>query len=219
MKSVLTKDGSITFFNEEVGDHYHSLSGAFDEALKKHVLPSDFISREGPVHILDACFGLGYNTVVAISLWQDFQKPFPLKITAIDIDRQVALAGLETITSPACMYAKEFCQELVMHPGVKHTAPSLSGVFFHDSLQDRLALLPANSFDIVFFDPFAPQKQPEMWSLDMCKEVFRVMSSGSVLTTYSCARMVRDNLKAAGFEVRDGPCVGRRSPSTVAHKH
>ena len=44
------------------------------------------------------------------------------------------------------------------------------------------------------------------------------MIKESILATYSCARIVRDNLKEAGFEVFDGPSVGRRAPSTIAKK-
>ncbi|PIN80139.1 hypothetical protein COV16_01405 [Candidatus Woesearchaeota archaeon CG10_big_fil_rev_8_21_14_0_10_34_8] len=43
------------------------------------------------------------------------------------------------------------------------------------------------------------------------------MKEGGVLATYSCARKVRDALKNAGFSVKDEPCVGRRSPSTIAY--
>jgi tRNA U34 5-methylaminomethyl-2-thiouridine-forming methyltransferase MnmC len=44
------------------------------------------------------------------------------------------------------------------------------------------------------------------------------MKKGGKLATYSCARVVRENLVAAGFSVSDGPCVGRRAPGTVAVK-
>jgi tRNA U34 5-methylaminomethyl-2-thiouridine-forming methyltransferase MnmC len=42
------------------------------------------------------------------------------------------------------------------------------------------------------------------------------MKKGAMMSTYSCARIVRDNLKNAGFEVKNGPIIGRRSPSTIA---
>ena len=44
------------------------------------------------------------------------------------------------------------------------------------------------------------------------------MNKKGILTTYSCARQVRENLKKAGFIVKDGPCVGRRAPATIALK-
>ena len=44
------------------------------------------------------------------------------------------------------------------------------------------------------------------------------MKSGARLATYSCAGKVRRALTEVGFEVIDGPIVGRRSPSTIAIK-
>jgi len=41
------------------------------------------------------------------------------------------------------------------------------------------------------------------------------MNKNAKLSTYSYARTVRENLKEAGFEVIDGPVLGRRSPSTI----
>jgi tRNA U34 5-methylaminomethyl-2-thiouridine-forming methyltransferase MnmC len=44
------------------------------------------------------------------------------------------------------------------------------------------------------------------------------MKPNSRLATYSCARVVRDNLKNAGFQIFDGPKLWRRGPSTIAVK-
>ncbi|MBW2972131.1 hypothetical protein KY359_03785 [Candidatus Woesearchaeota archaeon] len=74
------------------------------------------------------------------------------------------------------------------------------------------------SFDCVFLDPFSPKKCPELWTEEFFLEIYRVLRRGGKVATYSCARMVRDNFKAAGFNVRDGPVVGRRGPGTTAEK-
>jgi len=78
--------------------------------------------------------------------------------------------------------------------------------------------LADDSFDCVFLDPFSPKKCPELWTKEFFDEVYRVLRIGGKVATYSCARVVRDNLVTAGFTVSDGPCVGRRSPGTVAEK-
>jgi len=68
MKQVLTQDGSLTFYNEQYQEHYHTKSGAIEEALKKFVQTCriEELSKTGRVIILDICFGLGYNSGVAI---------------------------------------------------------------------------------------------------------------------------------------------------------
>ena len=73
-------------------------------------------------------------------------------------------------------------------------------------------------FDAVFFDPFSPKTSPEMWSVELFKEMYRVMKDSGILATYSCARIVRENMSEAGLVYDDGPIVGRRGPGTVAWK-
>ena len=69
----------------------------------------------------------------------------------------------------------------------------------------------------MFLDPFSPPKNPELWTESFFREVKKLMKPKAILATYSCARIVRDNLKKAGFIVKDGPIIGRRSPSTLAY--
>lgn len=84
--------------------------------------------------------------------------------------------------------------------------------------RETIKELPSSAFDCVFLDPFSPKKCPELWTKEFFQEIYRVMRHGGKVATYSCARMVRDNMFAAGFRVSDGPCVGRRAPGTVGIK-
>ena len=65
MKQVITEDNSITFYNKEVEDHYHTKSGAREEAFEKHAKALEI--KDNSV-IFDICFGLGYNTAAALDL-------------------------------------------------------------------------------------------------------------------------------------------------------
>ena len=56
----------------------------------------------------------------------------------------------------------------------------------------------------------------DAFSIEFFKEIKRLMNPGAILTTYSCARIVRDNMKAVGLTVEDGPVLGRRGPATIA---
>jgi tRNA U34 5-methylaminomethyl-2-thiouridine-forming methyltransferase MnmC len=57
-----------------------------------------------------------------------------------------------------------------------------------------------------------------MWSEELFVEMWRVMKQDAILATYSCARMVRDNMSKANLMYDDGPIVGRRGPGTIATK-
>jgi len=202
MQLVKTKDNSLTFHNEEYDETYHSISGALEESYKKFIEPSKVSDNKT---ILDICFGLGYNTYAAIKTAKH------LKITALENDPKI-LEQLQTINID-----KEY--EIIKQVAKKN--------HYKDENYDiKLIIGDAKEtikkikeeFDIVFLDPFSPKKNPELWTETFLKDIFSKMKPDSILTTYSCARIVRDNLQKAGFIVKDGPCVGRRAPSTIAIK-
>ncbi len=78
--------------------------------------------------------------------------------------------------------------------------------------------LPDKEFDIIFLDPFSPKKCPELWTEEFLKNIYQKTAQGGILTTYSCAKEVRENLTKAGFNVTNGPTIGRRGPATIATK-
>ena len=84
--------------------------------------------------------------------------------------------------------------------------------------KDTIQTIQSNTVDVVFYDSFSPKTQPEMWSIFLFQEVHRVLKQKGILATYSCARLVRDNIKAAGLTYADGPKVGRRGPGTIVWK-
>jgi tRNA U34 5-methylaminomethyl-2-thiouridine-forming methyltransferase MnmC len=65
---------------------------------------------------------------------------------------------------------------------------------------------------VVYFDAFAPEKQPEMWSQPLFDNLYRQMNPGGILTTYCAKGVVRRMLQAAGFTVErlPGPPGGKR---------
>jgi len=202
MKQVLTDDGSMTFYSSKFDECYHSKSGALQEAFEKYVKPCNV--KDGFV-ILDVCFGLGYNSLAALSIAKR------LKIVGLENDINILKQKVEVPSYLEKDYAK--------------IVEASNKLFYKDNeveikilLGDALQTIDSvnEKFDAVFFDPFSPKKCPELWTLDFFKKIKSKMNKGGILATYSCARVVRDNLREAGFEVKDGPCVGRRSPSTVA---
>ena len=208
MKFIKTRDSSFTVFNERYQEHYHTLSGAMEEAFEKHV---NAISVEDGFHILDFCFGLGYNSIAAIKGHKN------LNIVGLENDIEI-IKAIKNLTVPKEI-EKEFSafRNLAKKNEItdenNNTIKLILGNAVHTIEQ-----LPEDLYDRVFFDPFSPQKQPEMWSKEVFKKVFAVMKPGAKLSTYSCAKTVRQNMIAAGFNVLDGPAIGRKSPATIAKK-
>lgn len=75
-------------------------------------------------------------------------------------------------------------------------------VFDLQTLKDSTAL---KGFDVVFFDAFSPEKQPEMWTAEQFSPIFNCMEPDGILTTYCAKGQVRRNLQSAGFIVERLP--------------
>ncbi len=234
LELVKTSDGSFTFYNPEVDQCYHSRTGAIEEALKKHVLPSEIISlakKNKKVVIGDLFFGLGYNSIVAISKIRSECSDCEIEILAFENDENI-LSKIKNIALPEeykeaqkeivslieSKYSKSQSTKIFKLHKLKSEDGLLKMLLFIGDARQALKTISPEILDVVFFDPFSPSKVPELWSETFLLTVWRKMKLGGVLTTYSCARMVRENLRKANFVVEDGPVVGRRSPSTIARK-
>ena len=92
-----------------------------------------------------------------------------------------------------------------------HEAPwgegiSLSPYFMLHKIQGDLT---ASSFptglDLIYFDAFSPESQPELWEEGVFRRLFEASSPGAVLTTYCAKGEVRRRLQRAGFLVERLP--------------
>lgn len=216
IKHIKTKDNSYTFHNSEYDETYHSTSGAIEEAFEKFVNPCKIadLAKNNTINILDICFGLGYNSAAAIE-----------KIKAVNPNCKISIIGLENDK-----YLFNHIQSLNSNLKYYNLIKKLKDTFEinEDNINIKILIGDARKtikeieskinikFDAVFLDPFSPKKCPELWTKEFFKNIKKLMKPNSILATYSCARIVRDNLKSAGFIVKDGPIVGRRSPSTIA---
>tara|TARA_R110002073_G_scaffold133122_19_gene280301 strand:- start:9275 stop:10102 length:828 start_codon:yes stop_codon:yes gene_type:complete len=76
------------------------------------------------------------------------------------------------------------------------------------------------SFDAIYFDPFAPDTNAELWQTPMLAVMYKLLNMDGRFVTYCVKREVRDRLKAVGFDVRKirGPEGGKREV-LVATRH
>lgn len=201
LKPIETKDGSYTFYNEDFDDTYHSTTvSAIEEAFVKYVGPLTLPKQ--PI-VLDFCFGLGYNSMALLS------KHPKAQITGIEKYQDI----LDLI--PSLIVPSQYIEAFnLLKEKLKNNEINL----IQEDAIEATKQLQSNYFDGIMFDPFAPQKCPELWTEEIFEEMYRVLKNSGQLTTYSCAGKVRRAMKAAGFIVSDGPCFGRRAPSTIAIK-
>ncbi len=215
MEKIITPDGSVTFHNTEFGEAYHSKSGAKEEAVEKFVKTCLIreIAKTGKLRILDFCFGLGYNTAAAIDAALEENPSCVIEVVGLEKDPQI----LQTITEIEAPFACfPFIQEAVKNNYVYNKNNLKIQIVLGDAAMCVKTI--TNEFDAIFFDPFSPKKCPVLWTEDVFRECYRLLRKDGRLATYSCARVVRDNMRSVGFTVIDGPTLWRRGPSTIGVK-
>ena len=62
-----------------------------------------------------------------------------------------------------------------------------------------------NPFDVIYFDAFGPDKQPEMWTYNIFKKLFNQTSDKGIFVTYSAKGEVRRELNNVGFQMERLP--------------
>lgn len=213
MEKIITNDGSVTFRSDDVDECYHTKSGAVEESFEKHARPANVESlakKQNKIVIYDICFGLGYNAAAAIDLIKKSNPKCEIVVYCFENDQNIIDKILEINPEFECFH---LFKKIVKSHYIKEDNVEIK-IFLGDAKE--LIKQAKELADVVFFDPFSPKKVPHMWTAEFLKDVYDKMNQGGVLTTYSCARIVRDNMKVAGFKVTDGPIIGRRSPSTIA---
>ncbi|MBT3814447.1 hypothetical protein HOE37_02835 [Candidatus Woesearchaeota archaeon] len=223
LSRFLTLDNTETFLNSEVQQTYHSQTGAVEEALKKYAIPCKIaeVAKTGTVRILDMFFGIGYNSAMAIDVALESNPDCKIEIVAVENDPEIIKKILE-VKPPIKSYT--LYKELVRGNEIKenqkfiYEANNIKITLFVDDAQKAAKKLPEKYFDAIFYDPFSPKAQPDMWTVELFKEMYRVMKDSGILATYSCARIIRDNLSKADLVYDDGPIIGRRGPGTIATK-
>jgi len=96
---------------------------------------------------------------------------------------------------------------LMLHTCDWNSPQKISNNFTLTKLQttQEQAQLPENFFDVVYFDAFAPNSQPELWTPKAFGKIYQVMSHPSVLVTYCAKGQVKRDLKSAGFIIESIP--------------
>jgi tRNA U34 5-methylaminomethyl-2-thiouridine-forming methyltransferase MnmC len=213
---VTTDDGSHTLYVDELAEHYHSKYGAITES--KHVFIDAGLKRcqKKHIRILEMGFGTGLNALLTFA--EVRKSDLSINYTAIE------KYPLETAITDSLNYGS-FIEnidaelvKLIHDVPWEHEMVIRSGFTLKKMKCDMHQIDQVDEFDLVYFDAFAPEKQPELWTKDLFCRIFLSMRSNSILTTYSSKGTVRRNLEAAGFLVEKIPGPPGKREMTRAHK-
>lgn len=202
IRVITTRDGSHSLFNEELKETYHSVHGAVQES--KHVFIKSgldyFIQQFTPasIQILEIGFGTGLNAL--LTLQQCFEKKHTIHYSSIEAF-PIEEALWQELNYAESAIAKEWFEKI--HRATWNVPVELSSYFNLKKIQNTIQqiTLESNKYDIVYFDAFAPNKQPEMWELPMLQKIYDAMSQQSIFVTYCAKGQLKRDLKSLGFQV------------------
>lgn len=145
------------------------------------------------VNVFEVGFGTGLNALLTA------ESGRVVRYTSVE-----AFPLEESVYSSLNYIPKELLLRLHVAPWnefVKiHSGFSLKKI--HNKLED-MAL--TEKYDLVYFDAFAPSKQPSLWDLAILKKVCNTLTPGGLFVTYCAKGQLKRDLKSLGLEVETVP--------------
>lgn len=198
----ISEDGSSTLYRPDIDEHYHSYHGAVQESM--HVFIDAGLKHHPgkELNILEIGFGTGLNALLTMLHGNNRD------IIYHAIEKYPPGAGLiSEINYPVYIEhprAAEFFS--LLHSAPWNTEKKLTPNFsLYKEDDDLLQFSTDIHFDLVYFDAFAPDKQPELWTPETFTTIAECMTPNAILTTYSTKGSVKRAIKNAGLTIEKIP--------------
>lgn len=202
---IETADGSKTLYVPAMNEQYHSVNGALTESeyvfLKQGYLHH---SSNHPV-VFEVGFGTGLNALITALKASELKRStryisiekYPLsakEINALQYEKLFSPATAEILHK---IHAASWNEEVTIseHFTLHKIKADLKTYTFSNLPQ----------FDIVYFDAFAPDKQPDLWTPEIFESIYSCCKPGANFVTYSAKGMIRRQLSSVGFEMERLP--------------
>ena len=228
-----TDDGSATLFVPELNEHYHSTKGARTESQHIFIDMGLKASPAATPRVLEIGFGTGLNAWLTLEEAERSRRNihytglelYPLdwqtveQLGYISSDEQLTIHRKQTTTDEQFTPNEEKQQSAIELFKQLHTSPwekdvQLTPHFTLRKIETDVNMwrVENSPFNLVYFDAFAPEKQPEMWSQELFNRLYVLLDRDGILTTYCAKGVVRRMLQTAGFTVErlPGPPGGKR---------
>ena len=231
-----TGDGSATLYVPQLDEHYHSVKGAHTESQHIFIDMGLKASASPAPRVLEIGFGTGLNAL--LTLEESLRSRRPVHNTGIERyplswDEVQPLHYSDHPLFRA-MHLAPWDEDVALAPGFTLHKMQADATRFPEneerSMKDeefpeRESRLPAtpqgdppfpiphsSGYDVVYFDAFAPEKQPEMWQESLFRGIWERLAPGGILTTYCAKGAVRRMLQSIRFHVErlPGPPGGKR---------
>jgi len=197
---VETKDGSHTIYQCELNEHYHSVHGAIRESMHVFIEKGFRFINKKRLNILEIGFGTGLNAFLTCLETRESGyevnytgiEKYPLEMQLLEKLNYSDLAGSESNTILSMIHKTKWgiSQEIIRGFNLLKQKAD----FHHYVFKEK--------YDLIYFDAFAPDKQPDMWSVGNLEKLYLSLDNGGVFVTYSSKGEVNRRLKSVGFTVQ-----------------
>ena len=200
----ITLDGSTTIHLPELKESYHSKHGAIQEAYHVFIKNGLTLFKSESVAVLEIGFGTGLNAFITYLESQKSNQIIDyVGVEAYPIAFEEAMqmnyaTELNAATESDLFQKMHTCDWEMKHHFSKTFSLTKRKQFFQD-------ISDIASFDLIYFDAFGYNVQPELWSLEMFKKMFSALKPNGVLVTYACRTSIKNAMKEAGFKVEKLP--------------
>lgn len=196
---MITEDGSQTLYIPEMDEHYHSIHGALSESLHIYIEQGLLYTAKKELSVLEIGFGTGLNAYLTYC----FAQKENLTIDYHSIEKYpLQEEEYSRLDYPKIIFNEHALIFNCLHQTQWNRKVQISENFTLNKIHADLLTFQFKDipqFDLVFYDAFAPVKQPEMWTDDILTKVAASVKENGVLVTYCAKGSVRRALSKAGF--------------------
>jgi tRNA U34 5-methylaminomethyl-2-thiouridine-forming methyltransferase MnmC len=218
-EKIVTSDGSPTLFSKEFGCAYRSVHGAVAECQHVYINTGMLHQAEmrSEMNVLEIGFGTGLVTFMTF-LETEF-RDIQVNYTAYE-GYPITLAEAESLQYPELLTALDNTKDFAfLHTSDWNMEHKISEKFsFKKKLKQFENLNELDTFDVIYFDPFAPNANPYLWSDVYMTKLFNSMRYNGVLTTYCAQGEAKRAMKRAGFMIEALPGANGKREMTRATK-
>lgn len=212
----LTEDGSHSIISSKYKVPYHSRHGAIIET--NHVFIEAGLKpklNRNALSVLEIGFGTGLNAFITfLESNKNSTRIYYEAIEAYPVQMEVA-----TEFNYAELLDTNPESFLQLHSAEWNLEHTLTDKFtFKKQLNTFEDFTSPSSFDVIYFDAFAPSAQPNLWETGLLSKMYSLLDTDGVLVTYCAQGQFKRNLKAVGFTIEPLPGPPGKREMTRARK-
>ena len=212
---IITSDGSTTIHLPDWNEQYHSKHGAIQEAYHVFIKSGLELFHKDEISILEIGFGTGLNCF--ITFLESSKTVNYVGVEAYPVVKE-EISKLNYVTELNAENEQEVFTK--MHEVSWEEKHEIAQDFYLTKRQQFFKdIEDVDAFDLIYFDAFGAEHQPDLWTEDIFKIMFKAIKKGGVLVTYSAKGSVRRAMQAVGFIVERLPGPPGKREMLRATKH